>query len=304
MKIKKLLIGIISALTLSAAVPVFAAETAPVEAEPIVQDIPVFAQSGSNGGALLPLNLPAGAYKAHLIHDGSSNFMVRCYIGKYYDTLVDTVGSYDGYAAVFGGYSGAYENAILEIQADGNWTVIIEQIVAPSTSSFFGIGDNVTGVFPGIEGDNIVTIVNTSASSNFVVKSYAFDGSSATLLADEVGDYSGLVRYKMRNTLYYIEVHSDGAWAIDFGRGEATTVVGNTTIESSESSETPAPADETVNATVPAPGNKYTLNTSTKKIHHNSCRYAKKIAPENYATTGSELNELKAHGYTTCGVCF
>lgn len=300
MKIKKLLIGIISALTLSAAVPVFAAETAPVEAEPIVQDVPVFAQAGK-GDSVLTFSLPAGAYKAHFIHDGKHNFIVKCHKGDDTDLLVNKIGTYDGYTALFSGKVDAYDNAILEVKADGNWIIVIEQIVAPSTSSFFGIGDKVTGIIQGNGTNNTVTLINTNSKSNFIVKAYALDYSDRELLANEIGNYTGQVVFKMENKPYYLEVISDGAWAIDFGRGEATTVVGNTTIESSE---TPAPADETVNATVPAPGNKYTLNTSTKKIHHNSCRYAKKIAPENYATTGSELNELKAHGYTTCGVCF
>ncbi len=48
----------------------------------------------------------------------------------------------------------------------------------------------------------------------------------------------------------------------------------------------------------------YVLNTSTKKIHHPSCKSVKKIAPHNYATSNASLEELKAQDYTTCGNCF
>lgn len=48
----------------------------------------------------------------------------------------------------------------------------------------------------------------------------------------------------------------------------------------------------------------YVLNTSTKKIHHPSCKSVKKIAPQNYATSNASLEELMAQDYTTCGNCF
>ena len=48
----------------------------------------------------------------------------------------------------------------------------------------------------------------------------------------------------------------------------------------------------------------YVLNTSSLKIHHPSCNDVRKIKPENYATSSSTLDELRAQGYTTCGHCF
>lgn len=48
----------------------------------------------------------------------------------------------------------------------------------------------------------------------------------------------------------------------------------------------------------------YVLNTSTMKIHHPSCKSVKKIAPQNYATSNSSVEELIGQGYSTCGNCF
>lgn len=48
----------------------------------------------------------------------------------------------------------------------------------------------------------------------------------------------------------------------------------------------------------------YVLNTHTMKIHYPSCSSVKKIAPQNYSTSNSTIDELKAQGYTTCGNCF
>ena len=48
----------------------------------------------------------------------------------------------------------------------------------------------------------------------------------------------------------------------------------------------------------------YVLNTSTMKIHHPSCKSVKKIAPQNYSTSNSSIQELQAMGYSLCGNCF
>ncbi len=48
----------------------------------------------------------------------------------------------------------------------------------------------------------------------------------------------------------------------------------------------------------------YVLNTNTHKIHYPSCHSVRKIAPQNYATSNSSVEELVGQGYTTCGNCF
>lgn len=48
----------------------------------------------------------------------------------------------------------------------------------------------------------------------------------------------------------------------------------------------------------------YVLNTSSMKIHYPSCRSVPKIAPQNYSTSSSSIDELIAQGYSTCGNCF
>lgn len=48
----------------------------------------------------------------------------------------------------------------------------------------------------------------------------------------------------------------------------------------------------------------YVLNTNTHKIHYPHCSSVPKIAPQNYATSNSSVDELKSQGYTTCGKCF
>lgn len=48
----------------------------------------------------------------------------------------------------------------------------------------------------------------------------------------------------------------------------------------------------------------YVLNTSSMKIHHKTCDSVRKIAPQNYSTSNSSVNELTEQGYSLCGICF
>ncbi|WP_275564654.1 hypothetical protein [Acetatifactor aquisgranensis] len=48
----------------------------------------------------------------------------------------------------------------------------------------------------------------------------------------------------------------------------------------------------------------YVLNTSSMKIHHPSCSSVPKIAPQNYGTSSESIDDLRAKGYSTCGICF
>lgn len=48
----------------------------------------------------------------------------------------------------------------------------------------------------------------------------------------------------------------------------------------------------------------YVLNTSTMKIHRPSCSSVPKIAPQNCSTSSESITDLKAQGYSTCGICF
>ncbi|MDE7431617.1 MAG: hypothetical protein K2N34_06870 [Lachnospiraceae bacterium] len=85
---------------------------------------------------------------------------------------------------------------------------------------------------------------------------------------------------------------------------EASTSETNSTLESNSSNGDDSnfntydyPEQHSTEAT-------YVLNTSTKKIHYPSCSSVKKIAPQNYSTSNSSIDELKGQGYTTCGNCF
>ena len=104
---------------------------------------------------------------------------------------------------------------------------------------------------------------------------------------------------------------------------EESTVTSNPTAsnEPAEIADNNTPAKTVESSTSSNPGNadafntydnpeqqqtseSWVLNTHTLKIHYPRCNDVKKISPENYATSSSSLDELRAQGYTTCGHCF
>ena len=76
----------------------------------------------------------------------------------------------------------------------------------------FGVGSN---IYLYVGGAGTATI-NAPGRSNFVVRSYAAEGSAyADLLVNEIAPYSGVV--PMRGGLQVIEVMVEGEWSIVFG---------------------------------------------------------------------------------------
>jgi hypothetical protein len=71
-------------------------------------------------------HLEAGPTTFHMIHDGPSNFAIELWDshGNYVDLLVNEIGPFDGSKVIQAPAAGVY---ILDIDADGNWGVAIEQ---------------------------------------------------------------------------------------------------------------------------------------------------------------------------------
>lgn len=146
-----------------------------------------------------------------LTHSGSSNFSVISYdgAGNRIDLLVNEIGAYEGTRPIDFGTSELTER--LEIQADGNWTVLVEPISAAQSvrvpaTNVAGQGDTVlllTGSSPD------TAKISHSGSSNFVVQAY---GRSHRLLVNEIGNYSGTVVVP-QDTLV-LEVVADGRWQL------------------------------------------------------------------------------------------
>ena len=192
------------------------AEEEPEKSEPAPEPEPEPAEDvvyTGSGDSVLSIDLPAGPDSigvATISHSGESNFVVWSLDQNLNqsDLLINEIGAYSG-TVVFNLSSSEVITA-LEISANGAWEVILKdaltlpQIQPGGTAS--GTGDDVLVYF----GDTTVAAISHSGESNFAVWSY---GNSSDLLINEIGNYSGQVRWPGGPAL--VEISADGDWNID-----------------------------------------------------------------------------------------
>ena len=140
-------------------------------------------------------------------HQGNSNFVLQTLdaTNQMSDLLVNEIGSYSGVVSY--GLMGA-ESAMLQITADGAWTVQIDPITAAplAPAQLSGTGDAVYKY----EGSAAVAQITHAGSSNFAV--HQTDGTWPNLLINEIGAYQGSVPFMAGPSLLLIK--ADGAWTI------------------------------------------------------------------------------------------
>lgn len=181
--------------------------------------------NGTGDSVVQNIALPAGySYKVTATHDGSRNFIVKFLNGDKTDYLFNKIGEYAGTVLLEDGSTTERVGGLLDIKADGAWTITISTVTNSSTRSITGTGDKVTGLFNLPNTNNVFTISNTG-SRNFIVWVYHTDG-KRDLLVNDIGAYSGqtVVRGKA-NCMSYLSITSDGTWTVDMGYGDPASVV-------------------------------------------------------------------------------
>ncbi|MBC8571394.1 hypothetical protein [Zongyangia hominis] len=177
--------------------------TAPIttKPEPIVYD-----ESGSGDTVLQNITIKSAYNVLTFTHSGSSNFIVKGHREDgSYELLVNTIGPYQG--TVLLDDAAAF---MLEIKADGNWTVHDETIHGDTATSFSGSGDFVTTVTQ--PGTKIFEFTH-DGSSNFIVRQHSDVGTE--LLVNEIGAYSGQVVSRISaSEPCLFEIIADGNWTI------------------------------------------------------------------------------------------
>lgn len=144
-------------------------------------------------------------------HDGGSNFVVKSVdaSGNSVDLLINHIGPYSGVVTDYTDYS---TSRMLEINADGNWTIVFSPLhsmtKAESGASFTGC--NVVY----IESPSAITKVafTHDGSSNFVVKGIGMN--SSKLLVNEIGAYNGTVVWNEPKSFFIVE--ADGNWTVTY----------------------------------------------------------------------------------------
>ena len=175
---------------------------------------PVFAEGDGRGDDVVEVVIPSAAAVVTFTHDGSSNFIVRPFDSDFDtgQTLVNVIGRYEGTRPLqlFEGE----EVAGFEIQANGNWTFLIENITSArnescSPTAVEGDGDDVVVIndFLGAGGPADIT---HGGDSNFIV--HAYGGGDTSSLVNEIGSYEGTVLVTTDSFLW--EFEADGVWSI------------------------------------------------------------------------------------------
>ena len=169
-----------------------------------------------------------------ITHDGRSNFAIWLYdigTGERVDLLVNEIGPFSGSAVIgvtgeiFGASPGRH---LLDITADGNWKVTIEQprpTTAPTApQTFTGRGCSVSPPFM-LEMGIARFEMTHDGRSNFAVWLYDKDGYQIDLLVNEIGAYSGSkvvgVTGKIFDAspgIHYLAITADGNWTVSISQ--------------------------------------------------------------------------------------
>jgi hypothetical protein len=180
-------------------------------------------------------DLQPGLATFEMTHDGSSNFAVTLLSadGDTVDLLANDIGPFNGTAVigvregtVFGARPGRH---ILNIEADGNWSIILRQprfSSAPEPpQTFKGKGMAMSPAFMLDEG--LVTFSFThDGKSNFAVALLSAEGDTADLLVNEIGPFEGskAVGVKARAIMgakpgiHVLKIDADGNWTVSLSR--------------------------------------------------------------------------------------
>jgi hypothetical protein len=191
--------------------------TPTVSATPTPIAGPLHSFSGHGQEATSPFHLDEGLVIVRLSHTGSSNFIVHL-LDSHGDTvewLVNEIGQFDGSTAFGTETAGNY---VLDIAADGSWTVDIEAprpTSAPSApQTFSGSGPAATPFFY-LE-DTLTTFEMThNGDSNFIVHLLDSDGDTVAWLVNEIGSFDGSTATGLpASGIYLLDVEADGNWTV------------------------------------------------------------------------------------------
>nr|QNO52629.1 hypothetical protein MBLPMMNE_00036 [Methanosarcinales archaeon ANME-1 ERB6] len=173
--------------------------------------------SGTGQEATSKFSLEKGLSIFRMTHDGDSNFAVWLLDdeGDKVDLLVNEIGEFDGSKAVGIKNQGDY---ILDISADGGWTITIEQprpTSAPSVpKTLKGKGQQASEVFYLDKGLARFEMTH-SGDSNFAVWLLDDEGDKVDLLVNEIGEFDGSKAVSIsKGGIYLLSISADGNWEI------------------------------------------------------------------------------------------
>lgn len=172
--------------------------------------------TGSGQQATGRFHLESGLSVFSMTHDGDANFAIWLLDsnGRQIDLLVNRIGPFSGSRALGIGIAGDH---LLDIQANGNWSITITQprlSNAPATASFGGNNQLATPLFSLSRGLHTFVMVH-NGDANFAVWLLDSNGQQIELLVNDIGPFSGSKAVGIEEPgLYVLDVQANGDWSI------------------------------------------------------------------------------------------
>lgn len=173
--------------------------------------------SGVGQQASQKFTLEKGLAIFRMTHSGQHNFAIELLndSGQHIDLLVNEIGSFDGARAVGIESKGIY---LLDISADGQWSVRIEQprpsVAQSIPQTFTGKGQQVSEMFRLNKGLAIFKMTH-DGSHNFAITLLDRNGKYIELLVNEIGNFDGSKAVRIeKDEIYLLDITADGNWSI------------------------------------------------------------------------------------------
>ena len=184
------------------------------EPTPIPTQRPPIQLTGTGQQATSSFNVSGGLTTFKMAHAGDSNFAVWLLDsqGEKVDLLANVIGGYQGTQGL-GLAGGSY---LLDIKADGDWTVEINQPRAGlpmESATISGRGDAARGPWRLSSGLHRFTLEH-DGDSNFAVWLLDEQGEKVELLVNEIGAFEGSTAKGLDGGLYFADIHADGDWSL------------------------------------------------------------------------------------------
>jgi len=188
----------------------------PTQLPPTPTSVPVFEgqeYSGTGDDIIDLSDLPETPLLLTISHEGNANFIIQAYDAdnNLKGLIVNTIGSYQGRRALnlFGELP-----ARLSVQADGSWSIKIDDISKAPTL-------DVPGIIEG-KGDDIILLtggkpdtisLSHQGQGNFIVMAHKVGDLFPDLVVNEIGKYEG--KNLIPTSTDIIEIQADGPWSME-----------------------------------------------------------------------------------------
>lgn len=161
--------------------------------------------SGEGQDVIDEIMLPSPVSVADFTHDGQENFVVTAYQGDESELLINVIGAYQGQRPLWGDTP-----IMLDIDADGAWTVEVRAVGETDSPALDGHGDTVSDMFEPPQAGPWEVWHN--GESNFVVMLHCAGGTE--MVQNEIGVVSGRTVISFARGPCWWEVQADGDWGL------------------------------------------------------------------------------------------